>query len=618
MIPVLIAGLVLLALTSPRVRQAIRATWLFATGEPMDGRPRTDAGWGRPATRALTPTGHAPRWYHARREIRAAVRLGGVLGGLGVAYGMIAAEALTVLALELAGAALIAASSGLGARAALTVQSGRAWVRPAHLGLGVVGGIAYRAALDWSHARRHVRPLHLALGELVGVPRAVRPKSWLTVPRNYATRAGAKIVVRLPQGFALTQEVTRQAIADAVCAVLGLESVSHKWHLAGNHPRIVFTVRVPPPATVRLADVRELLGKLAETALLVGLGRGREPVVWELDADSPHACLSMGSGGGKSATARALVAQHLARGGIALILDVKRLSHAWARGLPNVRICRNIGEIHDALLWLQVELDRRNEAADEGSDLDGNTDHVDIGPRVLVVAEELNATAARLAKHWAKNKSKDDPKISPAVEALGDALFMGRQVRVNVIAIAQMLTARIVGGGEARENLGCRILARFTVNNWRVLVPEVWPPPRSSRHRGRIQVCVSGDVRETQGLFITPAEARELATSGIVAEFPPLELPAEAAGAARGGDGAAVIPLRPAAPIGLRQAVAAGIIPIAEGSTAARTLEAVRTARKQDAEFPAPAEGGGPGREALYRPGDLKQWARNRPRAGVA
>jgi hypothetical protein len=117
-------------------------------------------------------------------------------------------------------------------------------------------------------------------------------------------------------------------------------------------------------------------------------------------------------------------------------------------------------------------------------------------------------------------------------------------------------------------------------------------------------------------LFMTPAEAREYSLSGVVTEFPPLELPAAAA--VRGGDGAEVIPLRPAAPIGLRQAVASGIIPVPEGSTAARTLEAARTARKQDAEFPAPAEGGGPGREALYDPQALERWARNRPRAGVA
>jgi hypothetical protein len=613
-----LAGLALLValLADPKFRRAVKLAWLFCTGEPMDGRPRSDAGWGRPGTKALTVTGHCPRWYLVRRELRAAVRLGGLLGGLGVTYGLVVAWAVTVLALESAAAAAVAASSALGVLAALTVQSGRAWVRPTHVGLGVLGGVAYRAALNWSHTRRHVRPLHLALGELVGVPRSVRPKSWLEVPRSFATRPGVKIVARLPQGFALTADVSRQAIADAVCATLGLESVSHKWHLAGNHPRVVFTTHTPPPAEVRLADVRDLLGKLAETALLIGLGRGRERIEWDQAADSPHLLLSCGSGGGKSVTARALIAQHLARGGICLILDVKRLSHAFARGLPNVRYCRTAQEIHEALLWLGAEVDKRADLADQGADVDGNTDHVNVGPRVLVIVEELNATIGRLNKYWASIRSKDDPKQSPAVDALADVAFMGRQVLVNLVLIGQMITARAVGGPEVRENASVRILGRHTVNNARMLVPEIWPPPRASRHRGRMQVCISGTAHETQVLFMTPAEAREYSLSGVVTEFPPLELPAAAA--VCGGDGAEVIPLRPAAPIGLRQAVASGIIPVPEGSTAARTLEAARTARKQDAEFPAPAEGGGPGREALYDPQALERWARNRPRAGVA
>jgi hypothetical protein len=547
-----------------------------------------------------------------RREIRAGVRLGVGTVALALAYGLIADYGTTLLALELALIVALAASSALGCRAALGVQSGRAWVRPAHLALGAVGGVAYRGALEWNHTRRHIRPLHLALGELLGVPRAVRPRSWLDVPRSFATREGAKITVRLPKGFALTADVGRQVVADLVCAKLGLEAAAHKWHLAGDRPRVVFTVQVPPPEAVRLADVRELLGKIADTALLVGLGRGRAPVEWSLTDDSPHACLSCGSGGGKSATARALIAQHLARGGVALILDVKRLSHAYARGLAAVRYCRDIAEIHDALIWLAGEIDRRNEAADQGADIDGNTDAVDIGPRILVVVEELNATAARLNKHWQKIKGKDDPKQSPATEALGDCLFMGRQVKVNALVIAQFLSARILGGGEPRENIGCRALGRFTVNNWRALAPECWPPPRSSRHPGRLQVVVAGQAKECQALFTTAAEARELATSGIVTPFPDTSEMTSSA---------AVIPLHAAAmpgPVGLREAVTSGVLPVPEGSTPARWLVAVRSARARDPEFPAAADEDGPRGERRYDPGELMAWAKNRPRAGAA
>ncbi|MGW8361862.1 hypothetical protein ACWGK1_14990 [Streptomyces wedmorensis] len=45
------------------------------------------------------------------------------------------------------------------------------------------------------------------------------------------------------------------------------------------------------------------------------------------------------------------------------------------------------------------------------------------------------------------------------------------------------------------------------------------------------------------------------------------------------------------------------------------TLAALRRARANDPDFPAPA--GKRGAELLYRVGDLKQWARNRPRGAA-
>ncbi|MFE5914999.1 hypothetical protein ACFQ6B_38790 [Streptomyces wedmorensis] len=45
------------------------------------------------------------------------------------------------------------------------------------------------------------------------------------------------------------------------------------------------------------------------------------------------------------------------------------------------------------------------------------------------------------------------------------------------------------------------------------------------------------------------------------------------------------------------------------------TLAALRRARANDPDFPAPV--GKRGAELLYRVGDLKQWARNRPRGAA-
>jgi hypothetical protein len=599
MIGLVIAALVVSGiLASPTARR-------FVIGAELDGKPRTDAGFGRRGTRALTPTGHASRWHHQRFEVRAAVRLGGVTFGGAVAYGLIMAPALTVLSLELFGGALVAGNGWLGWRAARVHQGGRWWwVHPAHVAAGLVGGVAYRAAAEWQHMRQCVRPLHLALAPVLGVPRATSPKSYLTVPRDYAKRDGCEIVVRLPEGFALTGDMSQRVITDIACAKLALERPSSRWQLAGREPYVTLTVQTPPPDKVPYADVRHLIAAAKDDAPLLGLGRAGNAVHAQLILDSPHLLVSAGSGAGKSVILRALAAQVLNRGGLVLIADVKRLSHTWARGLKGARIVRDAQEIHDALLWLAAELDRRNRKADEGADINGDTDHLDLGPRILLIMEEMNATAGKLAAHWKTIKGKDEGG-SPALAALAEISYMGRQVRCNMAVCGQMVTARALGSPEARESLGIRVLARATMNTARMLVPEIWPFPKTSRRPGRVQVCVGGEATETQVVYMTATEARELATSGRIAEFPPIN-DAERASAAW-SDGK---PTPAPEPVGLREAVASGLLPI--------SLEAARSARARDPEFPRELDHGGPGGEHRYDPRELAAWASSRPRAGVA
>lgn len=552
--------------------------WRWFTGHSMDGQARTDAGWLIAGTRAFTQTGRASRWAHKPRAHRAAIRGGTTLATLAAIAGYAVAPALTTVLAAIA----LAGLGGLGAWHART------------------------ALLTWRHTRRWVRPLHIALGRALGMTAGVSPRSWLDVPPDYAHREGAQIMVRLPEGFNNTGDDSKRVVRDIVATKLALENISASWHLAGAHPYVSFTVAVPPPPRVTYADVRQLIAAAKPAAPLAGLGRGRTPMYVDFDQDSPHAIFSMSSGTGKSVVLRTLIAQELAAGAVALILDIKRLSHAWARGLPNVRYCRDIAEIHDALIWLGEECERRNRKADEGSDIDGNTDHVDVGPRLYVLGEELNATSVRLAAYWRTIKEKEDPNQSPAIEAMGEVFFMGRQVRVHILGVAQMFTARTVGGPEARENAGVRVLGGYTQNNWRMLVPEIWPAPRRSRIKGRVQICIAGTAHETQVAFLAPAEARELATSGAVSPFP----------GTRHADRQGDAPAPPArlhviggGLIGLRAAVSEGVIPI--------SLEAVRSARARDPEFPSPRETGAGG-EQLYDRAELAAWARNRPHAAKA
>src|ERR1035441_4653888 len=372
-----LAVLVLIVLGEARKRHGtLPLLWRWLSGHALDGAHRTDAGWFSAAENKL---GARPvsRWHYLPRAHRAAWRTGGTLAALGAAWGLPTHQADTLHA--------------LGAVAVVAV------------GLGLWQG--WRRTRAFRHVRAHVRPLHHALGAALSIPAATRPAAWLDVPIGYAKTQGALITVHLPKRFAPGGDA-RRAVEQVVCAKLGLVAPSVAWLLEGAKQRVEFTVQIPPPGKVGLAAARMLIAETAITAPLLGIGRGGRPVYADFDADSPHALISAGSGAGKSVTTRTMVAQVLNKGGVALILDFKRFSQTWARGLPNVRYCKDIAQIHEALLWLSAEVDARTRLADDGADDEGNTDGVNLGPRIIVLAEEMNATVNRLAAYWRTIKGK--------------------------------------------------------------------------------------------------------------------------------------------------------------------------------------------------------------------
>ncbi|MFE4373988.1 hypothetical protein ACFRMN_38310 [Streptomyces sp. NPDC056835] len=114
-----------------------------------------------------------------------------------------------------------------------------------------------------------------------------------------------------------------------------------------------------------------------------------------------------------------------------------------------------------------------------------------IGPRLLILLEEVNATMKMLARYWEKIRESGDPKVSPAIDALNEILYMGRQLRMHVLLVAQSATARALGGPEVREQFSTRILG---------------PAPKWSKHRGRGHVIQDDEVHETQAIWMTDAD----------------------------------------------------------------------------------------------------------------
>jgi hypothetical protein len=459
------------------------------------------------------------------------------------------------------------------------------------------------------NTKRIVTPLHRALAPEVGVPLAARPGQWIRMSEDRTN-----VRFDLPKNFH-PSEGQRNRMTSMIRDIAGMQGDSVlTFNVEGNNSYAEMKSANPPPEKVFLKDVYQAIDKSSQDNVVLGLGRGNDTVKVSVAEDSPHFGLSIAAGGGKSQLARLAAAQILHNGGIVLILDIKRLSHTWARDLPNVRYARTIEEIHDALIWLDYEINRRTRVADVGVDLEGEV-HANVGPRVLVIAEELNEGMARLRRYWIETRGRNDPKKSPAIEALEEALFMGRQVRINMFAVAQMMTALAAGSGAARENMGIRILGRYTRNAWRMLVPEHEMPPRSMKP-GRVQV-VTNKVTECQVAFLTGAEARELASNGEVTPFP--TVPEGLL------DGRSPSPVSPVITgeivsgdvvndVNVREVTLAEAVALCPG----KTLSALRNMRDRhkknpEVKFPDPVghRGNGPKAPETYRETDILRWYRS-------
>jgi hypothetical protein len=548
--------------------------WRFLSGNTWHGKALTDAGWLRPGTRAFTPSGHALRFHYRPRWQRACWRTIPALAVLTVLlffdfYPRVAVPVIICLAFVF-----------------LAFGSWRSW----------------RWLQEYKHRRTWLHPVHRVLAPVAGYPLAIPAQSWISVD---AARTHAELT--MPRSWEPDPK-TEDRIARVAAQMLGIESPEVTWKRRASEPlQLILQASEPPPDLVTLDDIMAAIEQARSDELVWGLGKRRKPAKNSLSGDSPHWGLSMGSGAGKSITARALAAQVLYHGGIVLILDYKMISHHWARHLPNVRIYRRPHELHEALLWLGRELERRNEVALAGADDEGNV-HATVGPRLFIICEELNATMGKLRKYWNEIRAKDDPKRSPALGALDAASFMGRQVLCNILYIGQRLSVKAAGGdGDARENIGVIGFGRYSPSNWKMLAGE-HPMPPKSLHPGRLQIVATG-VTEVQAVKMSAAEAQRLALAGTVAR-----LPAGMPGAPRvtGGThtqipgpdqgvvtvtGAPPITAAPAR-VTLKEAVDEGIVSC--------SLAAIRIARHRGGGFPEPDGQRGLAHE--YDPLQLAEW----------
>lgn len=482
---------------------------------------------------------------------------------------------------------------------------------------------------DW--VREVVEPLAMALADTMDNVYRSGDTDWITVPRNYLVPGGGKVEILLPTGFSGGMEAKRRIIEKTVAAKLAMMEPSYDWQVGGRHPRLLVSAPPVPPKVAPYSEYADLLRSTTEQYRpVLGVGATRsehgELVSAEMVDASPHMALSAGTGAGKSMLMRSIIMQVLSWGWSVIILDWKAESHEWAKGLPGVLYVTTEQGIHDMGVRIAEEIDIRKALSKEERAR---------RPRTLVVREEWNMTAALLARYWSALRSTAEqeerrtmPLRSPALSGFESLDFAGRSFGLFDFLAAQRMSNRVFNGNtDARENFMIRIMARYTPQTFRMLIPEV-KPIRKPKELGRWLVWAQDEITFVQALLISDEEAREFATSGI----PPAPSPWSTGIGARAAAGrnpsvALGDELRPdATGRSDRPAIEAQVLkPLREladdvehlGITYQMVRNAARADGRGDRYFP-PADGGNQFSGYLYDAKKVQTWARQKRAAEAA
>lgn len=556
---------------------AIQALVWWHSGLPWHGEPVTNATWHYRGTRAMTETGHARRCYYWPKKRLAYSRIVRSVVTAASVFGLVSYRAATEWLL-LCGALYL-----------VWVMGGRFW--------------------EWmdeaSFHRAYTQPAHLAAAPLADIPITYRPQGWLEIERDRT-----RVVAHLPVDYAPEDRKDGKLI-EALAQRVGMEEPQPVWKLAGSAPRLVLTSSPHAPRSVSVESMLRTIASSRWDEMVLGMGRGKrpQPVIVSLSDDSPHMAESMGSGAGKTVLSRLIIAQWLMKGGVCYILNPKRRGYQWAKDLPNCRVAETDEQCFMMLTWAAQQLDNRQEEASDEADWDDRIPEGLLGDRVLIVVEEMNMLVAKQRKFWKRNQVMaammmgwaDDtplPKDSPALDGLEMIAFAGRQSEYFALFIAQRMSAKVMSG-DVLENVGIRMLGRYSQRNVNMMAPDQSQAlPVSDSHPGRIQVIANGAVHECQVAYSDEAwvyRAMSLCGTGRVPEDLPdmcyarSARPSGAAPASPAGSGPGT---RPGTESSTASGSASNLVTrkgaVARGITHGLTYRALTGLADRDPDFPQP------------------------------
>jgi hypothetical protein len=451
-----------------------RVVYRFVSGRHLSGNPASNATYLHKADEMLVkrPANKSTRWAMAPGYYRQAWRMGVVSTLAGTAYGY----AVAPLATEIGGGGITLAASALGGRK------------------------AYKAIRNRQYKKKVIRPLITALSPVVGMP-----ADDITKRIVIANSTILPIHIPLPDHFAGKVEQVKD-ISRIVTQRIGGEWDS-SLQLKERPFYVALSPRPAPPTSVNFEMVREFCLNTTQDKPFLGLGARSDAIYLDFTGEIAHLAASIGTGGGKSAFLRFLIAQ-FAHHGVRdfTVCDVKWVSLQGMEDVPGLKIYRDVEDIWDAIALDRAEMDRRY--------VEMLANPKKKFRRKVIVMEEQNAFALESSIRWREVRPQGDKRAMPPVwNDIALLLVKARQVNMNIIGVYQRMSAEASGGGTYRDQYGLKLMSRFSPQAWDTLVGTK-PRGISSAIPGRATAILGGSQRSVQLPFITVDEAMAFATSG--------------------------------------------------------------------------------------------------------
>lgn len=443
----------------------------FALGHPIRGHRSTNATYWRTGSVSLHPKEHPPL----------------NLGGLRLGYRPYYQRALFRWSLT----------------AGASYEVVGAFTHPWATGFNTAAGVAaVSSAYGFRAWQRHNQnateparnALQLQLAKLLDTPYA-----------DAAVTRDGTITVELPRDFILS-EGSAKALNDVVERTMGRDLEVHWPNLLKG--RTVTWNDIPePPAEVRYDAIKELMAALPAGTLFLGLDTRHRPVTVNIDTETPHIGLSMGTGRGKSVLFRLLIAQLLAQGADITVLDVGQISLHEFKATEGVRIEWDVAACWDQVTLFKQEMGERLTKLREAEEEEWPAIMATWRRKVLFI-EELNNFYAESKRYWDEIRTSKDPATPPVLNDLTQISVMARKVLMHLAVSSQRLEAKLISAA-ARGQMGLRVLANPSAADWRMLGEGKRPRASYSRRAGRVAAVFAGEATALQVGHIHKAEARE-------------------------------------------------------------------------------------------------------------